>query len=127
MSDKSVMKPLFDLLNEKLKESTNSVILLAVEIDKDGYPITQSCRVSGSPATSLSGLTIIKKLVEQQMEKVLNTLEEVGDLSSKLEDMIQKLGFDDIDDPRFISFLDTSEQGRELKKLIKQVKNQFGK
>lgn len=127
MSTESIMKPVFDLVNEKLKDSDNHIVLLAIEFDQDGYPMTQSCRITSNPATSLAGLHILRNMIDDQISKVMTNLHKVGDASTKLDDLIEKLGFKDVDDPRFLSFLENNEKGKELKELILQIKKQFGK
>ena len=123
----SVMNEVFKFLGEKCKDSDNNIVLLAVEFTPDGYPITQSCKVSGNPAAAMCGLQMIKSMADEQLEKVLDNIHEASNMSGQLDDLINKIGFQGLDDPDFLKFLDKDEKGQELKSLLAKLKSQFGK
>jgi hypothetical protein len=127
MSKESVLKSIFEALSENMKDSDTQIVLLAVEFDKNGYPTAQSCKVMASPSASIAGLHIIQHMIDEQMDGIMSGLDKVANLSSKVDELIQKMGFSGIDDPQFMDYLNTSSEGQNIKELLKKLKDQFGK
>ena len=124
MSIDCVMKDVFEFMNEKHKSSNNEIVLLAVEFDPNGYPITQSCKISGNPSAALAGLQMISKMVKEQTDKVLEGIDSAGEMSGKLDKLVSELGFED---PKFLAYLDSNDKGGELKNILAKLKSKFGK
>lgn len=122
-----IMDEVFEFLNQKMETSENYIVLMAIEFNKDGYPISQSAKITANPACAAAGLHMITKMIEEQYEKLDQRLEIASDVSEKLQKLIEGLGFEGAEDPRFKEFLNNSDKGRELKELLKKLKSQFGK
>lgn len=126
-----IMDEVFEFLNQKMETSENYIVLMAIEFNKDGYPISQSAKITANPACAAAGLHMITKMIQEQYEKLDEKLDErleiASDVSEKLQKLIEGLGFEGAEDPRFKEFLNNSDKGRELKELLKKLKNQFGK
>lgn len=124
---KPIMQSIYDLLNKSVKESDNSLVLLAVEFSPDGFPILKTCKVVGSPAATIAGLELLRDMIDEQMKSIMNKIEVAADASSKLEDIMSMINTTDVADPRLKEFLNETEEGAELKELIKKLKKDFGK
>lgn len=124
---KPIMQSIYDLLNKSVKESDNSLVLLAVEFSPDGFPILKTGKVVGSPAATIAGLELLRDMIDEQMKSIMNKIEVAADASSKLEDIMSMINTTDVADPRLKEFLNETEEGAELKELIKKLKKDFGK
>ncbi len=126
----SIMKQVHDLIDKLQKDNDEtSIVFFAVEFDKNGFPFTKSCKITGNPAQSLAGLDMIERAVKEQKEDVHQKLEVASNLSSKLDEVISKMGFEGIDDPKFHDFLTDNDSAvsRQLKEMIVDLKKRFGK
>lgn len=124
---KPIMESIYDLLNKSVKESDNSLVLLAIEFSPDGFPLLKTAKVSGSPAATIAGLQLLRDMIDEQMKSVTDKIERAADASSKLEDIMSMISTTDVTDPRLKEFLNETEEGAELKELIKKLKKDFGK
>lgn len=124
---KPIMESIYDLLSKSVEESDNSLVLLAIEFSPDGFPILKTAKVSGSPAATIAGLQLLRDMIDEQMKSVINKIDRAADASSKLEDIMSMISTTDVNDPRFKKFLNESEEGAELRELIKKLKKDFGK
>jgi len=128
--EKSLLKQAFDSIDEIIKKSDEDdykMMVLGIEFNKDGMPVSRGMRCSGSPAMVLAAITLLIRMLEEQEEETLQKIDDLGNASSKLEEMMSKLGIDDIEDPMFLSMLEKSGQSEKFRKLIRDLKNKFGK
>lgn len=124
---KPILESIYDLLIKSVKESDNTLVMLAVEFTPDGFPIIKTAKVSGSPAATIAGLEILRKMIDDQMESIMDKIETAADASSKLDDIMSMISSTDVNDPRLKEFLNETKEGAELKELIKKLKKDFGK
>ena len=126
----SIMNEVHKMLDKLTDEHPGcNVIMFAVEFDKDGFPYTRSCKVSANPAASLAAFDMLERYIQEQRELVYKKIDVAGELSEKIDELIGKMGFSSIDDPRFLDFInDTeSELGQKLKEMVKKIKKTFGR
>lgn len=131
MSDyKSIMERVHDLIDECVKHENNdiSLVLLAVEFNKEGFPTTRSCRITGSPATSIAGLHLIQGLIEDNLQEINEKIEMAATMGSEFDQLLQSLGINGPEDPRFKELLDKDPAiSDKLKEVIRKMKGAFGK
>jgi hypothetical protein len=126
----SIMKEVHDLIDRLQKENDEtSIVFFAVEFDKSGFPFSKSCKISGNPAQSLAGLDMIERAVKEQKDDVHSKLDMASNMSDKLDEVISKMGFDGIDDPKFHDFLTSndSDTSKQLRQMIVDLKKRFGR
>lgn len=126
----SLLKSAFDAIDgviEKSKQDDYKMMILGIEFDSNGMPISRGMRCSGSPAMVLAAITLLIRMLEDQQEETLEKIDQLGNLSNKLEEMMSKLGIDNMEDPEFLKMIESSGQGEKFKKLIRDLKNKFGK
>jgi hypothetical protein len=69
----------------------------------------------------------LRDMIDEQMKSVIDKIDRAADASSKLEDIMSMISTTDVTDPRLKEFLNETEEGAELKELIKKLKKDFGK
>lgn len=124
---KMIMQEVFEHLDKAVKESDNSLVMLAIEFSPDGFPISKTTKVSGSPASSLAGLTMMRSMIDEQIKSIDDKLEMASSATEKLEEIMNLLRTTDVNDERLKDFIDNTEEGGKLKELIKKLKKDFGK
>lgn len=74
-------------------EESPYLLLLAVEVSKDGYPSHRALRVSGTPVTGIASVQIARSMLDQTMEEIKSKMEEAtsDNLRSDLPPELQKL------------------------------------
>jgi hypothetical protein len=128
--EKSILKEAFDSIDDIIKNSGSDdykMMVLGVEFNKDGMPTARGMRCSGSPAMVLAAITLLIRMLEEQEQETLDKIDQLGDISGKLDELMSKLGISDLDDPRFLGMIEKSTDGERLKKLIQELKRKFGK
>lgn len=126
----SIMNQVHKMLDKLTDEHPEcNVVMFAVEFDGDGFPYTRSCKVVGNPAASLAGFDMLERYIKEQRELVYKKIDVAGELSEKIDELIAKMGFSSIDDPKFLDFINNSDSeiSDRLKEMVRKIKKTFGK
>jgi hypothetical protein len=129
MSEKKSMMEQVHELMDKLSEDRESmnVVMLAVEFTKEGFPMSKTCKIVGSPAVTIAGLKIIEDMIKENYEEIKRKFEEASEVNSELEEFLQKLGMSGISDPKFQELLESNpEISNKVRELVKRMKKNFG-
>ena len=123
----NILSEVFDAIKQKLDESDTPIVVIGVEFNQEGYPTSQMTKITGSPSTSIAGLHMVIRQAKDKLDEIHGLIEDVSTVSTKLDNLIKSLGFDNFEDPKFQEFMNVDPKGKELKELLKKLKNQFGK
>lgn len=126
----SIMNRVHEFMDKLCDEHPDAkLVMFAVEFDDEGFPFTRSCKITGSPASSLAGMDMIARYMEEQKEQVYKKIDVAGELSGKIDELIHKMGFSGIDDPKFKEFINDSDSeiSQKFKEMIIKIKKTFGK
>lgn len=131
MSDsKTIMERIHELIDEYVKNenSDNNMVLLAVEFNKEGFPTSRSCRIMGSPATSIAGLHLLSEMIDDNLEEINQKIEMAASMGGKFSELLETLGINGVDDPKFKELMEQDPAiSDKLKEVIRKMKGTFGK
>lgn len=131
MSDsKTIMERIHEMIDESVKNENNdtNMVLLAVEFNKEGFPTTRSCRIMGSPATSIAALHIIQSMIEDNLEEINQKIEMAASMGGKFTELLESLGINGLEDPKFKELMEQDPAiSDKLKEVIRRMKGTFGK
>lgn len=125
---KSLIKKEIKQIDENYEKSTenNSVVLFAIEFDKEGFPFSQAVKCLGNPAALLAAFDMMENLIKKNRADVYEKLEKSQEISDRLADTLSDM-----------SSLGSSPSAEDIEKLIrsnpeqirdllKDLKNRFG-
>ena len=128
MSNKSVLAEVHKLLEKPSKGHT--VVLLAVEFNEEGIPITRLNKIEGHGSYTMAGLQMVKKQIDEEIDMWHEKIKMVTETSQKIDELLSKMGSDELNTDvmeKLIDMADDEDIKQKLRDAIKRFKNQFGK
>lgn len=135
MSEKVSILDKFHKIIEQLEdefETDNSIALFAVEMNSDGFPVSRVKKIQGSAANTMAAFQLIQSSLDDEIEKWHQKIEAVGDISDKINEVIQKItgklpkSEEEIEDLLDKMKEEKPELYENLKDIIKAAKGKFG-
>jgi hypothetical protein len=135
MSNQECILDKFHKVLEKLSEefeTKNTVVLVAVEINPDGFPVSRVKHLQGSAANTIAGLIMIDRTVKVEIDKWHDKIDAVGNVSDKINELFQKItGAMPKNEAEVEALLERMKDEKpevyeRLKDVIKDIKNSFG-
>jgi hypothetical protein len=124
---KLILEEIFEHIDKVIKESNNSLVLLAIEFNPEGYPVTQTIKVTGSPASSIAGLNMLRNMIDSNLKTIDDNLKSAMDANAIIEEIKNIIGDADIEDEDLKDFINNTKEGEKLKDLLNKIKKDFGK
>lgn len=135
MSEKVSILDKFHKIIEQLEdefETDNSIALFAVEMNSDGFPVSRVKKIQGSAANTMAAFQLIQSSLDDEIEKWHQKIEAVGNISDKINEVIQKItgklpkSEEEIEDLLDKMKEEKPELYENLKDIIKAAKGKFG-
>jgi hypothetical protein len=124
---KLILEEIFEHIDKVIKDSNNSLVLLAIEFNPEGYPVTQTIKVTGSPAASIAGLTMLRSMIDSNLKTIDDNLKSAIDANAIMDEIKNIFGDTDIEAERLKDFINNTTEGEKLKDLLNKLKKDFGK
>jgi len=125
---KSMLQKAFDMLDDYEKNEENkSVLMVAVEFDKNGFPSSRAVKCVGAPSSVLASITLLRDMIDDMEQQTLEKIDKMGEASDNITDILKEMGIDDMNDPRIEKLFKDPQASEELMKLMKDIKRKFGK
>jgi len=124
---KLTLEEIFEHIDKVIKDSKNSLVLLAIEFNPEGYPVTQTIKVTGSPAASIAGLTMLRSMIDSNLKTIDDNLKSAIDANAIMDEINNIFGDTDIEAERLKDFINNTTEGEKLKDLLNKLKKDFGK
>jgi len=124
---KLILEEIFEHIDKVIKDSKNSLVLLAIEFNPEGYPVTQTIKVTGSPAASIAGLTMLRSMIDSNLKTIDDNLKSAIDANAIMDEINNIFGDTDIEAERLKDFINNTTEGEKLKDLLNKLKKDFGK
>jgi hypothetical protein len=116
---------------ENFDVTEGSLIVLAVEMDKDGVLLTRAVKTAGTLGLLLGSINIMQNMIDNINIEHLEKMEkELVDADDEVINLLEKLNIDfkDLKDPKKIDdVINNPDNEANIKKLIKNLKKKFGK
>jgi len=124
---KLILEEIFEHIDKVIKDSKNSLVLLAIEFNPEGYPVTQTIKVTGSPAASIAGLTMLRSMIDSNLKTIDDNLKSAIDANAIMDEINNIFGDTNIEAERLKDFINNTTEGEKLKDLLNKLKKDFGK
>jgi hypothetical protein len=128
MSDKSLLQQAFEMLDDyETKCEGSSLVLMAVEFNKEGFPTSRAMKCVGAPNSVLASIRLLGDMLDELEDETLSKIDKMADVSDKLKTLFEQLGIEDMNDPRISKMMKDPNMSSEFMDLLKELKRKFGK
>jgi hypothetical protein len=137
-NQESLLKKAFNLVDEAAADDNGCIVLLGIEINQEGVPVSKGIKVRGNPAATLASMTLLELLVQETKADVLSRISSTSDsdeVSKESVDLdknsllvkqlakLESLGLL----TAFLDDVENNEKDERLRNMIKEFRKRFGK